>query len=329
MNNKPEIKKQPSDRFWYPHLLKALNNLGGSAGINEAKQETMRYFYIDDAVLGEVTKKNEFPTLSNNIGWARNFLVLAEYIDDVSDRGVWTLSKKAKKEMPNILGIIEKDEKEGIAGFPVKKGNEPNVSSFIDKVLKLARDKRAQKGQSSAGIADKSADSQIENVADKEEAQEHQKLQKDLDVIKKTDPYQFERLCALIFKKVGYENVKNTPKSKDGGFDGSGYCVLGLLRFKVVFESKRYTNVQKSGRKIKVSGPEISKLVGSMMGATRAEKGVFITTSDFSTDALKRAAELGSMITLINGEMLIKLLREHKIGYDKNGKIDPKFFKGV
>lgn len=277
-------------------------------------------------------KKNSATTiLDNNISWARHYLVIAGYIDS-PERGVWALSDKAKKELPSILELIKKDIANGMGGFPLPTGNTPNVEPFNSQVLYLfsmARDQgnsnqKQQDGQQNTSNIGKSMDKETEdNFINNEQDEDEQKLQEELNVIRSIRPDQFERLCVRLFKGLGYEDVKPTPQSRDGGYDGVGYLVSGLVRFKVIFQAKRYAQDNK------ISGPNISEFLGTMDAPVNAEKGVFITTSYFSPDAQKRATALGGRIALVNGEDLIKLLREYRIGYVEEIVINPDFFKNL
>ena len=48
--------------------------------------------------------------------------------------------------------------------------------------------------------------------------------------------------------------------------------------------------------------------------AQRATKGIFITTSRFTDDALRYISQIGSKIVLIDGEQLTSLMIEHDVG---------------
>ena len=78
--------------------------------------------------------------------------------------------------------------------------------------------------------------------------------------------------------------------------------------------------------------PEIEqrKFVGALQGK-RARKGVFITTSDFSSDAKDFVKNIDSKIVLISGRQLAELMLEHNIGVSTTAtyelkKIDSDFF---
>ena len=139
----------------------------------------------------------------------------------------------------------------------------------------------------------------------------------DLRVRLLTEPYAFERLCALLLKSAGYEDVETTKKAGDGGLDGVGFLSLDLIRFKVAFQAKRYANT-------KINPSCIDALAGSMRGK-HAEKALFITTTDFTREAKKKAKNHN--ITLISGEKLIYLLKKYEIGYPKN--FNKKFLENI
>lgn len=110
-------------------------------------------------------------------------------------------------------------------------------------------------------------------------------------------PTDFERLCALLFQKMGY-GTQVTAKSNDGGYD----IVLWKGQSKAIAECKCYAIGNKIGR------PAIQKLVGANNIAL-ADGMVFITTSEFSSYAVSYAKEAG--VELVDGHRLLKLLNEY------------------
>ena len=80
----------------------------------------------------------------------------------------------------------------------------------------------------------------------------------------------FERFCQRLLRESGFQGVKVTGRSGDGGIDGIGILqVNALVSFKVVFQCKRYRGSVSSG--------QLRDFRGAMMG--RADKGIVITTS--------------------------------------------------
>jgi restriction system protein len=62
-----------------------------------------------------------------------------------------------------------------------------------------------------------------------------------------------------------------------------------------------------------VGRPEIQKFVGALQGQ-RARKGIFITTSAFTSDALKYASMIENKVVLLDGESLAKLMIDNSVG---------------
>ena len=62
-----------------------------------------------------------------------------------------------------------------------------------------------------------------------------------------------------------------------------------------------------------VGRPEIQSFVGALAGQ-HAQKGIFITTSEFSSGALDYAKNISQRVILIHGQRLAELMIEHNIG---------------
>ena len=72
-----------------------------------------------------------------------------------------------------------------------------------------------------------------------------------------------------------------------------------------------------------VGRPEIQKFAGALQGQ-RARKGVFITTSTFSSDARAFAANIESKIILIDGEQLVQFMFDHNVGVSPSSTYEVK-----
>lgn len=147
-----------------------------------------------------------------------------------------------------------------------------------------------------------------------------------LEIILEKDGYYFERLVMDVLFKMGYGNFKEdskmvTPKSNDGGIDGIiNQDRLGLD--KIYIQAKRWENV--------VGRPELQKFVGAL-SERQANKGIFITTSNFTKDAKEYIEKVTQNIVLINGEKLTKLMIENNVGVQINytyeiKKVDRDYF---
>jgi len=134
-----------------------------------------------------------------------------------------------------------------------------------------------------------------------------------LATLQKMDPSAFERLVQRLLRESGFIQVQVTGQSGDGGIDGKGVMRLGgLLSFHVIFQCKRYQGT--------VSASQVRDFRGAMVG--RADKGLLITTGNFTKDAVKEAIRDGApAIDLIDGDMLIEKLKELGLGI-KTEKIE-------
>lgn len=127
-----------------------------------------------------------------------------------------------------------------------------------------------------------------------------------LETLMGMDPSAFERLTQRLLRESGFTQVEVTGQTGDGGIDGKGIMRLGgLLSFHVIFQCKRYRG--------SVSASHVRDFRGAMVG--RADKGLLITTGNFTKDAVREATRDGApAIDLIDGDLLIEKLKELGLG---------------
>jgi restriction system protein len=124
-------------------------------------------------------------------------------------------------------------------------------------------------------------------------------------------PEFLERLVLRLLHEMGYgaslENLQHIGGPGDEGVDGVIHQdQLGID--KIYVQAKRYRESGPIGR------PTIQSFVGALSGK-KATRGVFITTSRFSADALDYASNLTSFsVVLIDGEQLVKFMLENHVG---------------
>lgn len=132
-----------------------------------------------------------------------------------------------------------------------------------------------------------------------------------LQRIREEKPEFLEKLVLRLLHEMGYgaslENLEHIGGSGDEGVDGVIHQdQLGID--KIYVQAKRYRESGPIGR------PTIQSFVGALSGK-KATRGVFITTSRFSTDALEYVSNLtGFSVVLIDGEQLVKFMLERKVG---------------
>lgn len=126
-----------------------------------------------------------------------------------------------------------------------------------------------------------------------------------LDALAKMSPKKFEFFSRglLIHMGVDLDDNIGVRYVGDGGLDGFGYITSDDFRTtRVALQAKRWDG--------KVSAPEIDKFRGAM-DKHNAEYGIFITTSDFTREAMKTAREGTRVITLINGDQICDLVAKY------------------
>jgi restriction system protein len=134
-------------------------------------------------------------------------------------------------------------------------------------------------------------------------------------------PSGFEQLCKRVLRESGFSEVHVTGQSGDGGIDGNGILQVNeLVSFRVLFQCKKYQSP--------VGVAAIRDFRGAMTG--RTDKGIFLTTSSFTTEAEREAVRDGAPpLELVNGQKLVTLMERLGLGlkprtvYD----VDAQFFE--
>ncbi|WP_246226991.1 restriction endonuclease [Propioniciclava coleopterorum] len=140
------------------------------------------------------------------------------------------------------------------------------------------------------------------------------------------EPAFFEQAVVELLLAMGYGGTLGsgsaTQLTNDGGIDGViDQDYLGLSR--VYIQAKRYAEGNSVGR------PDLQGFVGALHG--RADSGVFITTSAFSSAAVDYARSTPTRIILIDGQRLAELMIRFGVGVQvretyKVVEIDEDFF---
>jgi restriction system protein len=109
-------------------------------------------------------------------------------------------------------------------------------------------------------------------------------------------PRDFEIFVADLYRHSGY-HTEVTPQSNDNGKD----IILTKNKEVTYVECKLYKDGNNIGR------PPLQKLHGAM-AKDKIERGIFVTTSNFSKTAVEYAR--GTGIELVDGDDLIRLIRD-------------------
>ncbi len=270
------FSRQAFLRYWNP-VIEVLKNLGGSGKPSEVTDLVIEKLNIPEEEV-EISLKSGASRVRNNIAWARAYLVKAGILDS-SKRGVWSLTEK---------------------GFSVNLSEEDIYHIFKEiQASSTVAKKHKQKDQNDTEHKDDDSEDNediIEFVSYKTEL---------LNILQSLPPDGFERMCQRLLRESGFEQVKVTGKTGDGGIDGHGIFQENIfVSSRVLFQCKRY--------KGSVSSPQVRDFRGSMIG--RADKGIIITTGYFTKNAKEEALRVLPLIEMIDGEKLIRLFENLEIG---------------
>jgi restriction system protein len=150
-----------------------------------------------------------------------------------------------------------------------------------------------------------------------------------LDRVREATPVFFENLIVELLLAMDYGGTsedagKALGKSGDDGVDGViDQDPLGVDQ--IYIQAKRYADSNTIG------AGAIRDFFGAL-NLKKAQKGIFVTTSSFSSSAIKTAKDLGMRIVLIDGVQLARLMIRYNIGCRDEEvlhlrKVDEDFFE--
>jgi restriction system protein len=279
------MAKTPGPEFvrWFAPLLDTLRDLGNSGRPREVSAKIAERLRVSDAELDR-TNKNGLSRFDNQVAWARFYLAKAGLID-TSRRGVWTLTEAGRETKLDHDGALR----------------------LFQSVAKRFRGDEAEP---------------VDETQVPEETPEEQPVREEMvRTLHALSADGFERLCKLILREVGFEEVTVTGRSGDGGIDGFGILRTNrLVTDRVLFQCKRHTK--------QVSPAYIREFRGAM--ANRVDRGIFLATSTFSAEAKREARREGAApIELVDLNGLIALLVELRLGITMRTtfSVDQAFFR--
>lgn len=130
-----------------------------------------------------------------------------------------------------------------------------------------------------------------------------------LGQVMQASPAFFEGLVVDVLVRMGYGGSRKDAgeaigQAGDEGIDG--IIKEDRLGLDIIYlQAKRWTGT--------VGRPEVQKFVGALHGK-RARKGVFITTSSFTSAAVEFAGSIETKVILIDGKQLAELMIDHGVG---------------
>jgi restriction system protein len=282
--------------------VQVLHDLGGSGSIEEINEAVVKLRGLTEEQQAVPHPRGNRSEIEYRLAWARTLVKDLGLITN-SQRGVWALTTAGQTATEADVDRLKKERSR----------------------RRAAEHKKAKQAAVEAGLETTDVTEVIE--PDDEDGEETDWETELLDVLKAMDPYAFERLTKRLHREAGFVNVTVTGGAGDQGIDGTGvYRVSPLLSFPVYFQCKRYSGT--------VGSSKVRDFRGAMIG--RGDKGLLITTGTFTPDAKAEATRDGAPpLDLIDGEVLVELLREHGVGVTSTPRtvydveIDREFFKSL
>ena len=261
----------------------------------------------------ELLPSGTAPLFDNRVGWARTYLKQAGLVESPK-RGVLRITERG-------MGVLQTSP--------------PRIDAkFLDQfeALREFRSKRSDDTASPQVVPQQEVGSDV-NTPEDQLAIAYRRLRQSLEAdllgqVKASAPAFFERLVIDLLVAMGYGGSRQDAgraigKSGDGGIDG--IIKEDKLGLDVIYvQAKRWEST--------VGRPEVQKFAGALQGH-RASKGVFITTSTYSKEALDYVGVINSQIILVDGQQLATLMIDHNAGVSTVGmyelkKIDTDYFEG-
>ncbi|TGE18921.1 restriction endonuclease [Hymenobacter elongatus] len=251
-------------------------------------------FQITDEERKELLASGNQAIFDNRVGWAKTYLKKAGLLDSpkratfvITQIGLDTLKKnpgrvdaKYLRQFPAFLEFqnASRNDNETEEETTVIAVSEQTPEENLDKAYQRIRKSLASE--------------LLQNVVD-------------------LSPTFFERLVVELLVKMGYggsikDAGKAIGKSGDEGIDGT--IKEDKLGLDIIYiQAKRWRPGNVVGR------PELHKFVGALAGQG-AKKGIFITTSNFTKEALDYTPKNETKIVRIDGEQLVQLMIDYNLG---------------
>jgi restriction system protein len=274
---------------------------GREHSLAEARDVLAAHFK-SDAELVELLPSGRQPKFANRVAWAKSYLQQAGLLlsprrghFQISDRGGAVL-----KAPPTKVDIKFLEQYPEFVDFRTPKVEV--TTALVDVARVQAEPETPEEALEAA----------------------HQKIRAGLasellSRVKAVSPPFFENLVVELLVKMGYGGSRRDAgqaigRSGDEGMDG--VISEDRLGLDVVYiQAKKWDGT--------VGRPEIQRFVGALHGK-RAKKGVFITTSMFSSEATAYVDHIDPKVILIDGRRLAELMIDFGVGVNTSATYDVK-----
>jgi restriction system protein len=258
--------------------------------LQEAVENLADYFELTDEELRELLPSGQQAIFRNRVGWARSYMKQAILLESTR-RGYIRITPRGLdviRQNPSKITVKFLDQFEEFCEFRKRRKIKPREE----------REPEEQEQRTPEEILETVYENLRNELADDI-----------LQQISKSTSRFFERIVVEVIVKMGYggslrDAGKAIGRSGDEGIDG--IIKEDKLGLDIIYiQAKRWENT--------VGRPEIHRFAGALHGK-HARKGVFITTSNFSKEALEYVTNIDSKIILIDGEQLARYMIDLNVG---------------
>lgn len=284
----------------------------------ECEQKLSKRFKLTEEELN-IRLSSGKKTFYDRLNWAKTYLKNAGLIESLEKRGMFKITKDGRMLVESSPGYIDSKYLK-------------RYTSFIEYLERSSKKKilnEIGKYDTKTTLKVKDIKTPFEELEESYMAINESLRDELLEKLKQVDFYKFENIVVDLIIRMGYGGSKDeakkslTKKGSDEGIDGIiNEDRLGLDRIYV--QAKRWKDNN-------VSRPEVQKFAGALDGQG-AIKGIFITTSSFTKEAVEFSNNLfNKKIILIDGYKLTKLMVEFNVGISTEviyeiKKIDSDYF---
>lgn len=275
----------PKYNEMYNEVLKVLNN-HNEMRLKDIVSEVSDVLNLSIEDRNLMLDNNKSTIIYYRLGWTKTYLVKAGLLETIK-RGVFKITPEGKSVLQSGIKITDEylmkydnfvEFFQRYKEMSERNSNKENITPLenIDMSLKM--------------ISSRLSDELLELILSKE-------------------PIFFEKLVLDLLEKMGYafdtKSIIRTRYGNDEGIDG--IVKEDKFGFRNIYvQAKRWNN--------SVGRPEIQKFLGAVAGQG-GTKGLFITTSTFTNEALEYAKkQLQVKLVLVDGKMLTNLMIQYNLG---------------
>jgi len=281
-------------RVMYP-LLRFLGD-GKPHGYRECTAAMIKHFQLTTEEVDEKLPSGRQRIIDNRTGWAKFYLSKAGLLQTVK-KGVYQITDDGKATLKKDIQHINL---KFLRTLPTFIEFEASYKNDNDKNKAASTDKHEVEEQTPEVIMAEAYKQWLSKLADEV-----------LERVLEQSPQFFEKLVKDLLVKMGYGEGVNTQYTSDEGIDAIiNEDTLGLDVIHV--QAKRWKQGNNVGR------PVLQSFVGAMSGK-KVQKGVFITTSSFTKEALDY--EPSVKVAKIDGRQLALYMIKYNLGVSETEAI--------